>query len=142
MKENQKPIIYTFFGKIFPERAKVDFIPITTNLNIIEEQIEGTLKTYIFVSQILAQFVCERPMDNVYSLKNFVEDVIRLEVDILGYTLSCGYDVEITSMIDSIGNHQIVFGVNFYPNIEEFKKKHPSAEEILQGYSTILTTNS
>ena len=125
------PIIYTFFGKIFPERANVNFFPITTNFNIKDFGIEGTLKTYISVSQITAQFSTTKRVENVQTLKNHVEDIVRLEVDILGYTLSCGYDVEITSMIDSLGHGDLIFGVNFEHDIEEFRKKHPSPNEIL-----------
>jgi len=127
--------IYTFFGKIFPERANVNISPIVMNIENKEAGISGVLKTSIAVSQVSAQFVCKQKVDNIFTLKNYVEDAIRLQVDVLGYTLSCGYDIEITSMIDSIGSPQTVFGVNF-DDIEEFKKKRPKDfNEIMKLFS-------
>lgn len=94
------------------------------DINNKEAGVIGSLKTSIDVSQVIAQFVCKQKVDNIFTLKNYVEDAIRLQVDTLGYTLSCGYDIEITSMIDSLGHPPTIFGVNF-DNIEEFKKKRP-----------------
>ena len=126
---------YTFFGKIFPERANVNISPIVMKVNNKEAGIIGVLKTSIVGSQLSAQFLCKQKVDNIFTLKNYADDAIRLQVDVLGYTLSCGYDIEITSMIDSLGNPQTVFGVNF-DNIEQFKKQRPkNFSEIMKLFS-------
>jgi hypothetical protein len=117
---------YIFFGKVFPERVNVYFSPpIVLNIKNEEAEIEGVLTIYVDLSQIAIRFESKQIVKNCYTLKNIIEDAIRMLLDTLGYTLGCGYDVEITSMIDSLGNPQIVFGVSIKPNIEEFKSKRP-----------------
>lgn len=44
--------------------------------------------------------------------------MIRVALDALGYTLACGYDLEIIQMVDSVGNPPVVFGVGI-PAIEK-----------------------
>lgn len=53
-------------------------------------------------------------------------------VDTVGYTNGCGYDIEITSCIDSEDNITI-FGVNIENDIENFSKQRPcGVPEIIQ----------
>jgi len=115
--------IYIFFGKVFPERAYVKIPEVTFNYNIVEEVIKGTAFVEVIMSQIIVKFESETIVGNIYSLKNYIEDSVRLIVDSWGYILSCGYDIEITSMIDSIG-YKEVFGVNF-DNVEKSIKARP-----------------
>lgn len=118
MEKEDIKIQYTFFGKIFSERAYFDIKePLTFAFK------DGSqLKTSIRVSQITAIYTTSKKADDVYTLKNNIEDFIRLEVDILGYLLGCGYDVEITGVVDSLSNETVIFGVNI-GDIEKDKER-------------------
>lgn len=108
---------YTFFGKVYPERCIVSVDEIRARIGAQGTEIQGDLRYYISLSQVTAVFICEERVSNIFTLKNDVEDAIRMALDALGYTLACGYDLEITQMIDSLGNAPIVFGVNM-PAVE------------------------
>jgi len=102
---------YTFFGKAHPERCLVSIGELRIEIKNTEGEINGELVFYISLSQIVAVFSCDKQVENYLTLKNSVENLIRTAVDALGYTLACGYDIEIVDMIDSLGNAPIVFGV-------------------------------
>jgi hypothetical protein len=111
MTEVSNKVQYTFFGKVHPERCMVSIPGLSAAVKTSDGEINGKLTYYISLSQITAILVCDKQVQNVLTLKNFVEDWVRIAVDALGYILACGYDIEITEMIDSLGNSPIVFGV-------------------------------
>jgi len=126
---------YVFFGKILPERTNVSIFPLGIGIDFPDSNIKGTIKFSVQLSQIYAEFISEKEVDNIATLKNYIEKAIRAPIDTLGYVLGCGYDVEITSVITDSGN-QIVWGVGISDNIEEFKKKRPKDfPEIVKLYS-------
>jgi hypothetical protein len=102
---------YTFFGKIHPERYNVSIPGVEMKMRFPENGIEGVLRCYIEMSQVSATFQCDEPVANVHTLKNYVEDAIRVALDALGYVLGYGYDLEVTQMTDSEGSRPVVFGV-------------------------------
>ena len=66
------------------------------------DQVDGVLRYYISLSQVTATFITDNPVGNIHTLKNAVEDAVRIALDALGYTLACGYDLEIIQVIDSM----------------------------------------
>jgi hypothetical protein len=102
---------YTFFGKVYPERCNVSIVELHAQVKSLDGDVDGVVRYFISLSQVTATFVGDRPVQNIYTLKNTVEDVIRVALDALGYTLACGYDLEINQVIDSVGNPPVVFGV-------------------------------
>jgi hypothetical protein len=118
MTEIAKGVQYTFFGKVHPERTNVSIPEVRARLGVHGDEIYGELRYYISLSQVTATFVCEEPLPNVFTLKNSIEDAIRVALDALGYTLACGYDLDVTQMMDSLGNRPVVFGVGI-PAIEK-----------------------
>ncbi|MEO6697704.1 MAG: hypothetical protein ABIN45_06870 [Gammaproteobacteria bacterium] len=118
MTEVTMAVQYTFFGKVHPERCNVSIPEVRAKVGTLGDEIHGELRYYISCSQATATFVCEKPVANVYTLKNNVEGSIRAALDALGYALACGYDLEVTEVIDSLGNTPIVFGVNI-PAVEK-----------------------
>ena len=117
-------IQYTFFGKVFPERANVHISTVELILSNSGAGISGKLKISIQVSQITAVFSTNSKVENIFTLKNIIEDAIRLEVDILGYLFGCGYDIEVTTMVDSEGNEPVIFGIGIW-ELENQKDKRP-----------------
>jgi hypothetical protein len=129
------PYIYTFFGKVLPERANVNISQLEMDIDFPDAEVKGSIKLSISLSQIFIQFSSNKNVDNIYTLRNYVDGAIRVPVDALGYILGCGYDIEITSMIDPSGK-SVVFGVGITDNIEEFKKKRvKDFPEIMQLFS-------
>ena len=120
MNESTGKIQYTFFGKVHPERCNVSVSGMEFQVIFpeVEPEVEGIIRHSISFSQVTATFVSDKPVENPCTLKNIVEDAIRAVLDVLGYTLGCGYDLEIIQMIDSLGSPPVVFGVGI-PAINE-----------------------
>jgi hypothetical protein len=129
---------YIFFGKVMPERANVNISPMTGEIKNLNSEKIGEMKTSILLSQITAQITQNNLIQNydeMLTLKNALEDAIRIQLDVLGYTNSCGYDIEITQVTDLAGNVQ-VFGVNI-ENTDQFPLKRPKKFfEIMTLFST------
>jgi len=103
---------YTFIGVVHPERAAVSIGPVVWSLEADHAGISGTLTVSINVSQISAVFDSSQKVQDPFTLKNYIDDAVRVIVDAFGYIKGCGYDVEIVQMVgpkDEEG--PIVFGV-------------------------------
>jgi hypothetical protein len=111
MIQASRGVQYTFFGKVHPERCNVSIPEVRARVGRTGDEIHGEMRYYVSFSQVTAIFVSEEPVANIYTLKNYIEDAIRVALDALGYVLACGYDLEVTEMIDSVGGAPIVFGV-------------------------------
>ena len=82
---------YTFFGKVFPERACVGIqtekshpilIPIRTP--------QYSIQISISLSQVSVVVNSENEIQDIASLKNEVEHHVRFLVDLLGFTKAYG----------------------------------------------------
>jgi hypothetical protein len=104
-------VVYTFFGKVLPERVNVTIPQLVFHLIQHDAGIDGELSVSIDLSQVTVRFTASTEIVDLYTLRNYVCDAIRTELDILGYVNGCGYGLEITGVSDSLGNPQIIFGV-------------------------------
>lgn len=104
--------VYNFFGKVFPERAQVGKLNSNFYINAPAAGLRGKVDLSIDISQIIARFTSSTRVKNPYTLRNYVEDVIRLQIDIYSYLFGCGFDIEITSLTTSFDDSYIIFGVN------------------------------
>ena len=102
---------YTFTGVVHPERAVVNVSTITWRLDPPAVPIVGKLTVTIAVSQVTAVFEAENEVSDLNTLKNYVADAVRVEVDTLGYLNGCGYEVEIVQLIPAEATTPLVFGV-------------------------------
>jgi hypothetical protein len=126
---------YVFFGKVMPERANVNISQFNAEMSDLNGKKIGEMKTSIIASQINVQVILTQDFSEILTLKNDIEDALRVQVDVLGYTNSCGYDIEIIQAVDSSGK-VYPFGVNI-ENTEQFKLKRPKKfPEIMQLFST------
>ncbi len=115
---------YIFSGKILPERAAITVSnPIQINVQAIDAAISFNAVISIGVSQVSIAVKTKDKNVDVFTLKNYVENLVRVEVDVLGYLWGRGYDVEITSAVESNGQ-QVVFGVGI-PELEATQKERP-----------------
>jgi hypothetical protein len=128
---------YTFTGRILPERANVSLGSVTIpNFFTKEAVLKGNITISIKISQIIAQVEITHGVVDIFTLKNSIEFVVRNIVDAFGYVTGRGYDIEITSGIDSVGN-QTIFGVGV-DTLEDSASERPfTYEQVLQ-----LTTKS
>ena len=102
---------YTFFGKVLPERTCVG-IKVGTKEPIDIETPNYLIKISITLSQVTAVVNTESEVQDTATLKNEVEYNVRFLVDLIGFINACGYDVEITSMVNPSGELE-VFGVGW-----------------------------
>lgn len=101
---------YTFTGKVSPERAPIDSLEVTKELNHPEAGLKGTLRVWIQVSQVTVTFSTGDEVTDLATLKNIAEEYVRLVVDIEGYRRGGGYDVEMIQAIPAGGEAPAVFG--------------------------------
>jgi len=96
---------YFISGKVIPERAAVHFSEIVLDMNQ-----HGKLKVICAAGQINAIF--ETPIEDIVSAKLTVEHNVQMIVSALGFSLNCGYSVEIINVFESGKEDKaIVFGV-------------------------------
>lgn len=88
--------VYTFFGKVLPERANVTISQIAYRLIQPDTGIDGNLTVSIALSQVTVRFTASSEIADLFTLRNYVHDAIRVELDILGFVNGCGYELEIT----------------------------------------------
>lgn len=115
---------YIFTGKVLPERADVHIPTMTIDISSNTEgaQLEGRIIISIKYSQISATLIVETNQD-VPTLKNSVEHMVKTLVDSFGYLSGRGYDTEITTCTDSQGN-LTVFGIGI-PELESEASQRP-----------------
>jgi hypothetical protein len=132
--ETMSAVQYTFFGKVHPERCNVSIPELRAQIKSLDGDVDGIVRYSISLSQVTATFECNRPVQNVYTLKNIVEEGIRVALDALGYTLACGYDLEIVQVIDSIGSLPVVFGVGIPAINKSAESAGVKFEDIVSTY--------
>lgn len=123
---------YFITGKVIPERANVSISPI--GFNLIYETSQGkkpiTLSVSIQLSQVAIIVDTENPIEDFYTLKNYLQNTLDLILDIFGYLSGRGYGSEITSLLSEDTQNHIIFGVG----IKQLEKE----EERPMGYDQII----
>ena len=105
---------YTLSGRVHPERTYVTLGPIPhcrieTRMGDAPLVLDAHIR--IDNAQIMVVASCEERIENLETLRNSVESAVRGVVDAFAFIEGRGYDVEITSVIDSTGEQWTVFGV-------------------------------
>ena len=119
--------IYIFFGKVLPERAFVTLGPIPRmgiRTILTDTIIDYDAQVVISAAQIMVVAHSNASIDDLETLRNSVETVVRGVVDAFGYIEGRGYDVEITSAVDSTGKSWQVFPVEIAA-IQATKNERP-----------------
>jgi hypothetical protein len=110
----EKEALYRFVGRLLPERADVKLLIPPFDYESKDKNFRGTVYLEIIYSQINVIFKTTSEINNINTLKNYIEDSVRLHVDAFGYLNGCGYDIEIIGMLDT-NNHEELFSVDFNP---------------------------
>jgi hypothetical protein len=103
---------YILTGRVIPERAVLDIKEIQFKTLASEDVPEGDLFVEILKSQISARFLVATQVQNFFTLRNTVEDAVRMLLDVAGYFHGYGYDVEIVQMVHSDSSLKQVFGID------------------------------
>ena len=103
---------YIFTGRVIPERAVLDINEIPFKTLASEDVPEGELFIEILKSQISARFLAAIQVRNIFTLRNTIEDAVRMLLDVAGYFNGYGYDVEIVQMVHSDSSLKQVFGID------------------------------
>jgi len=132
---------YSLTGKVLPERAVVN-LPLTVK---VMASPEGNMPAGWEVvvsavrSQVAVMLTTPQRVDDLDDMRDRVEAVTRFCVDALGFLLACGYDVELTQVIDLENFSHQVFGVDV-PSITETPEY--SANEIAERFQQILSVSA
>lgn len=128
------PARVCFFGRVHPERAAVSIKLPGFSVKLIDTGggLSGEFTTSIELSQVHVLYFSEQEEFCLATLKNVVEDSIRLQVDILGFTSGCRYDVEITHACNLMTFEESIFGVGIPVLMDRQNKRF---EELLPLFS-------
>src|SRR5665648_1082519 len=94
---------YVFSGKVLPERATIGITVNGIKIDAIDAGISGTVNVSIIASQV-SVIINTNSDSDIWTLKNYVEYLVRSLVDAIGYLYGRGYDVEITSVVNHEDN--------------------------------------
>ncbi len=108
MNEN----IYIFTGRVIPERTLVSISEFRGKVNASEDVPEGDLYVEVIMSQISVRFVASGKVRNIFTLRNTVEDAVRIFLDAAGYSRGYGYDAEIVQVVVANTGEKHVFGID------------------------------
>ena len=97
---------YIFYGSVVPERANCLISP----RSLLSS--DYTLHIQCLSSKIIVETISFNADINIETLKNIVEHHVRIIVDSIGYTLACGYDVEIDSAYSPNTKETWIFGTH------------------------------
>jgi hypothetical protein len=116
-------LTYHFVGNLIPERAQLPFYQ--TGARVTCDLFRGRIMTTIDCSQIAVLLETESAVADLPSLRNYVMDVVRLDVSALGFVHGCGYDFELSQVFDPVQRVWVLFGVsepslnNRYPDRDQ-----------------------
>ena len=115
---------YVFTGKVLPERAAVSITLPRVHTFIPEAKLEFDAVVRITLSQVSVVVKTTEQTDDLPTLRNYVDDVVRIALDSYGYLEGRGYELEITSVVSPSGDALTVFGVEI-PEIHQSKSERP-----------------
>jgi hypothetical protein len=125
---------YLLVGVVHPERAdiNVDYTKLVFPDNTAD------IYFSIYKSKIAFTYKSEKELsiNQLATFDCFAEEQVRVVIDSLGFLMGCGYDVEITQLIDTVNDRHYVFGVqkDCLKNLHLIEKHSP--HELIQLYST------
>ncbi|HKJ60943.1 MAG TPA: hypothetical protein VKA94_02965 [Hyphomicrobiales bacterium] len=122
----------TYFGKIIPERAALNIDGPTKTFFKYEPYGKCEATIHLYVSQLVVDFKTEIDIDDFISAKNFISEFSQQYVDLAGFLLGVGYEMEITSSINHLNEQVLVYGANvsvFDEDIEVRKKRFGKAKK-------------
>lgn len=79
---------YIFVGKVLPERALLDTPEVSFSTFGAADVSDGELRVVVLKSQITARFTTSGRVDNVYTLRNIVEDAVMTNAKLAARTPS------------------------------------------------------
>ncbi len=91
--------VYIFAGRVIPERALIDASEVKFGVVQSDDVPEGQVYVQIVRSQISARYLGSGEVNNVFTLRNIVEDAVRVVLDVAGFHFGYGYDAEIVQMV-------------------------------------------
>lgn len=114
--------VYIFTGRVIPERALIDIGEVTFGIVQSDDVPAGELHVQIILSQISARYLGSDDIKNLFTLRNVVEDAVRILLDVAGYYAGYGYDAEIVQMVRPHSADKYVFGIDI-PTLTGFVEK-------------------
>jgi len=132
---------YTLNGRVLPERANVSISGIKFGVKVPAISSDWlNISISILLSQISVIVKSQEKIADFLTLRNYVQDMVALVVDIYGYLSGRGYDVEIVSLTTEDNTPHVIFGVGI-SELEAQEKERPFTYEdivkLLKGNADI-----
>jgi hypothetical protein len=110
---------WTFFGRVLPERIPLKVALPEWTSELTEFGLRYRVTVQIADGQFVVPVIIESGQIDVHTLRNLVENDIRIATDLIGYLIGGSFDVDIISATSDAGP-SVVFGIKV-PVLEEVR---------------------
>jgi hypothetical protein len=100
---------YIFQGVVLPERAQIDYTQEFEFTHPVSS-LTGKCRVSVIKNQVTVWIDGDSVWD-IFDLRNVVWEIVRRQIDMVGYIKGYAYDLEITRVINRGHNIDVVFGI-------------------------------
>jgi hypothetical protein len=118
---------WTFFGRVLPERIPLKVALPEWTSELREFGLRYRITIQIADGQFVVPVIIESGQIDVHTLRNLVENDIRIATDLIGYLIGGSFDVDIISATSNAGP-SVVFGIKV-PVLEEVRRMRTTSTE-------------
>lgn len=123
---------YIFFGRVLPERVPMSFemqeIEIRSDLGII-----FNISASVHKNQAVCNVSILNGKSDIFTIRNLVENALRVWVDLIGYHMACRFSLEITSAVWGM-NERLIFGID----VPVLSQHRPKLTELRTGQLDVV----
>src|ERR1700730_18766460 len=101
---------WTFFGRVLPERIPLKVALPEWTSELTEFGLRYRVTIQIADGQLIVPVIIESGQIDVHTLRNLVENDIRIATDLIGYIIGGSFDVDMISATSDAGP-SVVFGI-------------------------------
>lgn len=125
---------YEFIGRILPERAR--FNDFKAEIQLASEFAGSRVNVSVFLNHIFATVTTPNPVSDIYTLRNYVTEVLRAPIDAAGFVQGYAYELEIFAVTSPDLQDPFLFGINIPALKDFFPDPTKKFQQLLQLLST------
>jgi hypothetical protein len=118
---------WTFFGRVLPERIPLGITLPEWTSEVPQFGLRFRITIQIADGQFVVPVIIESGQIDVHTLRNLVENDIRIASDLIGYLIGGSFDIDMISATSDAGP-SVIFGIKI-PALHETRPERPPVIE-------------